>query len=259
VKTASVARPESRRRLASGFVIATIVVAGIAALLALPLGSPVQTTNASDSLPKVDSTQIGAIGNNDSLEVQGPPVPPTGSLSPRSAGPGKGTPAASTGARSQVGSISVNVPPDVEVTIGDVYMGIGNSRRDSMPPGRYAVRAVFPTNLEGCSAASQTAFVTVRAGAISPISMSPQPCGLLELVVRGRSDGARTVWFALQPEGKPRPADTPLTPGAKVFPVGRYKLWVGMPTCQDYSEDIEILAGQTTKPNTIVLFCPANR
>jgi serine/threonine-protein kinase len=257
VTTAPVAKPVSRRRLASSAVVASVVVAGIAALLWLPLGSPANTTNAATDSTKLDSASIGATGSGDSVPVVGPPAPPGGSPPPKATIPGKTNTTSVTGARPTVGSIAVSAAADVQVTIAGQDEGTGNSRRDSLPPGQYLVRAVFPTNIEGCTAATQTRFVNVRAGAVTPISVSPQPCGLLEINVRGRSDGnARTIWFAMQPEGGSRPADTPLSQGAKVFTVGKYKLYVGMPTCQDYSDDLEILAGQTTRPPTIVLFCP---
>jgi len=106
-----------------------------------------------------------------------------------------------------------------------------------------------------CPTSSTTRFVNVNAGATLPLTMMPQPCGLIDIRARGRSDGG-TIWFAMQPEGQPKPGDTPLTPGAKVFPVGKYKLWVGMPNCGDYSEDLEILPDQTITRTSIVLICP---
>ena len=89
VKTGSVAKPVSRRRLASGAAVAAIIVAGITALLALPLGSPLRTTNAAtDSTTRWTRHSVGGIGNSDSL-IQGPPLPPGLSPPPKVTIPGK--------------------------------------------------------------------------------------------------------------------------------------------------------------------------
>ena len=248
-----VAQPVARRHLWSGAVIAMILVAGAVALFAFPLGGPLGPATT-DTLPP-DSLPIGTL---DSTGVVVSPEP-VESLPPgRSTGRGRSTPPGPV-TRSSVGSIAVSAPADVQVWIGDGYVGTGISRRDSLPPGQYAVRAEFPSTIPDCRSAALTKLVRVSAGSTTPVTMTPQPCGMIEIGARGRSDIAATVWYAMQPEGQPRPADSPLTPGPKVFTVGKYTLWVGMPTCQDYSENLEILAGETIKRTSIVLFCPAER
>src|SRR5688572_21517841 len=220
IPSKQVAEPVSHRRLWSGAAVATLLVAAIAAVLAYPsLGGLIgMSSAATDSLP-VDSTGLLGI---DPLGVTDPPVP-VGSLPPnKGTTPGRGTSPVST-VRSQFGSVSVSAQSEVEITIGDVNVGTGNSRRDSLLPGQYVVRAVFPipADMEGCPTNSITRFVKVTAGAVTPVTVNPQPCGAIEIGARGRADGtARTIWDAMQPEGQPKPADAPLTPGAKVFPVG---------------------------------------
>ena len=242
--------PVSRKRLWSAAAVATVVVGGIAALMMLPLGGRIGTSNAAtDSLTNDTGSVVGTVDTtaNDSVfpPVTGSP-PPTGS-SPKATIPGKSTPPTP-----RFGSIVISAPPEAILTVGDVE--ITGNRKDGLPPGQHVVRAVVQT-VPNCPTSSTTRFVNVNAGATLPLTMMPQPCGLIDIRARGRSDGG-TIWFAMQPEGQPKPGDTPLTPGAKVFPVGKYKLWVGMPNCGDYSEDLEILPDQTITRTSIVLICP---
>jgi serine/threonine-protein kinase len=252
VKTAPVAKPASRRRLMSGFAVATIIVAGITALLALPLGSPLRTTDAAtDSTTKGDSAQGGVIGNNDSL-IQGPPLPPGLSPPPKVTIPlGKANSTSVVpGARPTLGMIVVKAPPDARITVRDQEIGFGDSRRDSLTPGSYIVRAELPAAMDGCDAARQTRMVNVRAGGSHLVTMTPNLCGTLDINVVAQRNGRpvdATVWYALQPEGGEMPRDVPLTPGAKVLAVGRWTLRVRIAGCTDYTETIDILAGEQRK------------
>ena len=243
----------SRKRLWSAAAVATLVVGGgIAALMMLPLGIPVGTSNAATDSLANDTGAVGVVvDTGTSVDSQVPPT--TGSPNPKATVPGKSTPPV-PGAKPRFGSIAISAPPEATLSVDNVE--IPTNRKDSLPPGMHLVRAVLAT-IDNCPTAIETRFVEVKAGATKPLTMRPQPCGRLEINVRGRADAnARTIWFSMQPDGGTRPADTPLTPGPKVVPVGKYKLFVGMPECQEYSEDIEIVEGETKRPNTIVLFCP---
>jgi hypothetical protein len=215
----------------------------------LPLGGRIGTSNAAtDSLANDTGSVVGTVDStaNDSVfpPVTGSP-PPTGS-SPKATIPGKSTPPTP-----RFGSIAINAPPEATLSVDNIE--ITRNRRDSLTPGLHRVHAVLQT-VPDCPTAYHTRLVTVKAGETYPLTMTLRPCGLIEIRARGRSDGV--IWFAMQPEGQPKPGDTPLTPGAKVFPVGKYKLWVGMPTCGEYSEDLEILPDQTITRTSIVLICP---
>lgn len=243
--------PVSRKRLWSAAAVATLVVGGgIAALMMLPLGSRVGTGNAATDSLAADSSAV--VEPPDSTVASDSQVPPlTGSPNPKVMIPGKSTPP-TPGPKPRFGSIAISAPPEAILSVDDVV--ITGNRKDDLPPGQHLVRAVWPT-VDDCPSSTRTRFVNVQAGATLPLTMTPQPCGLIEIRARGRSDGG-TIWFAMQPEGQPKPGDTPLTPGAKVFPVGKYKLWVGMPACSEYSEDLEILPDQTITRTSIVLICP---
>jgi hypothetical protein len=80
--------------------------------------------------------------------------------------------------------------------------------------------------------------------------MTPNLCRTLDINVVAQRNGRpvdATVWYALQPEGGEMPRDVPLTPGAKVLAVGRWTLRVRIAGCTDYTETIDILAGEQRK------------
>jgi len=254
ISSKPVAKPVARRRLWSGAAVATILVGAIAALLTFPLGGPVSTTNAAtDSLPP----DTGAVGVIDTAGSMGSPTP-IESLPKKGTVPGKtGQPAA----RPTVGQIVVSAPADAAVTIGDVDVGTGQSRRDSLPPGSYLVRAVLPTPIEGCIWATATRMVTVTAGATKPVTMTPQLCGTIEINASGRRNERPvpgTIWYSMQPEGGPEPEELVLpSPGPKliVLPVGKYTLRMRMNSCAPYTDELEILAGEKIRRTSIALIC----
>ena len=248
------ARPVTRRRLWSGAAVATLIVAAIAALLAFPLGIPIGTTNAA-----TDSVPAGTGANVlDSVTVLGPGAP-VSSLPPgRTTGPGRSTTPATP--KSQFGSISVSAPADAEISIGDQVIGFGQARRDSLPPGPYTVRAVLPSNLPGCTWASVTRPVNVRAGVVQPVQLAPKLCGAIEIKASGRRNEQPiegTIWYTMQPEGGPEPPEAPLPASGitKVLPVGKYILRLRMNSCAPYFDELEILAGETIARTSIALIC----
>lgn len=247
-------RPVARRRLWTGAAVATVIVGTIAALLALPLGAPVETGNAAtDTLPPTV-----VIGGDSTVLPDS--VPPGSGNAPKGT-PGRGTPPA--GARPTVGSIVVNAPADAKVTIRDEEIGIGQSRRDSLPPGTYVVRAELPA-IDGCEQGRQTTTVTVVAGQTRTVQLTPRLCGRIEIRARGNDPRnqpvPRELWYALQPEGSPEPAEQllPAEGLTRVVPVGKYFLHVRMRGCSPYYETpaLEIFAGETISRTSIVLLCP---
>lgn len=259
--------PIGRRRLWSGAIVTTLVLLAIAALFYFPLGGPLRTSNAAtDSLPP-DSTGGGSI---DSGAVLAPPTP-VGSLPP-----GKGQPAGRSStpttpaSKSPFGTLVITAPTDAQIVLSeqgrqssDQEIGYGSTRRDSVPPGRYVVRAVLPA-IEGCEQSRQTATVTVVAGRVHPLQFTPRFCGTLMLRAVGRDSRNQNVsgqlWYSLQPEGGEEPTDSPLPVDGitKVVPVGRYILRVKMRGCVTYTEDrplLEIFAGESISRQSIALIC----
>ena len=222
---------------------AAVIVAGIAALMMLPLG-PGRVPNAAP-----DSASADTGGRAPDSTMVFPPAVVTESAPPRTGAPGRGGTVPPRTPAPTVGSISVTAPQDAQIWIRDLDVGYGNARRDSLPPGTYAVRAVVPA-IDGCDAATETKLVRVSAGQVSPIVMAPKLCGLLEIDYVARRNNQvitdQPVWYSLTPAGATA-RETTLAPGAKVVTVGRYRLTVRMAGCSDYGEEIEILAGETRK------------
>lgn len=252
-----------RRRLVTGAIAAAIVVGGVVALLALPIGPDGLPTAATDSLGGPDTAGAG-----DSTLVF-PPAVVTESAPPKGSAPaprGGSTPKAPASAPT-VGSIRVTAPAEATISVDGVEVGFGSVRKDSLQPGQHSVRAVYPTNIEGCDAASITRLVTVGAGATVPVQLNPRPCGILEIEVvarRGDQPVSGTIWYSVQAEGvTDTPRDTPLTPGGnrdqpvrdrKVLAVGSYRLRVKAAGCADFDDAVEILAGETRR-EAIRLLC----
>ena len=252
----SVAAPVSRRRLWVGAGVATLLVAAIAGLFAFPLGGPLSTTNTgNDSLPIIDTTGLNP---PDTTGLGGSPTP-IGSLPPGKTPGGRSTSPVTPAPKSQFATVAVRAPADAEISIDDQVIGIGGSRRDSLAPGQHIIRAVLPTNMEGCSWASVSRLVQVRAGTTHTFDMNPQLCGAIEIKASGRRnerpiDG--TIWYMMQPEGGPEPAEATLPLAQpKVLPVGKYILRLRMNACAAYSEPVEILAGETIRRTSIALLC----
>jgi len=258
ISSKQVAQPVSRRRLWSGAAVATLVVA-IAAVVAYPsLGSLIgMSSAATDSLP-IDSTGLAGL---DTMGVIGGPPAPVNSLPPgKGTTTGRGRPPIST-AGSQFGSILVTAPPDARVMIGETNVGTGDSRRDSLAPGPYNVRAIFPTPYEDCPSATKIRVATVRAGAVSLVTLDPQPCGRIQIDFVGKKDGRTIVpgpiWYSMQPLGssdEPREVLLPMS-SPKVFPVGKYTLQVRKQDCAPYTETIEIFAGEIVQRTGLSLIC----
>ena len=249
------ATPVGRRRLWAGASVATLVVAALVALFTLPLGGPLNTSNAAtDSLPPADTT-----GRNqtDSGAVIGPPAPITSLPPGRSTGPGRGG-VTTPPTRTSLGTIVVTAPADAEVTLDNKSVGFGQTRLDSLAPGSYLIRAELPAAMDGCTEARKTAPVNLRSGAVINVDLRPRLCGTLEINViarRNNQNVAQTIWYSLQPAGGVTPKEVVWTPGPKVVPVGRYRLRVNMATCNPYDDDtIEIFAGEVTKV-PIVMDC----
>lgn len=253
-----VARPVARGRLWLGALVAAILVATVATLIASPFGVPVTPGRTTDSLP---ADTIAAA--TDSVPVIGPPVTPNSLPPGKTTTPGRSSTPAS-GVKSGLGSIVVSAPADAAVSIGNREIGFGQSRRDSLAPGTYIVRAVLPA-IDGCVANRDSVTVTVVAGRVSTVrNLTPKLCGILQIKARGADPRNRTVprelWYSLQPEGSAEPPELPLPAEglSKVVPVGKYFLHVRMRQCTSYDETpaLEIFAGETISRQSIVLICP---
>ena len=155
----------------------------------------------------------------------------------------------------------MNAPADARITIGDQEIGYGQSRRDSLAPGNYVVRADLPA-IEGCGESLKSMPVTIVAGGNRTVTLTPKLCGVLEVRAVGRDDQnknvVRELWYTLTPDGAQEEADVPLPVSGlrKVVPVGKYTLRVKMRNCAPYDDTFEIFAGESISRQSIALICP---
>jgi hypothetical protein len=256
ISSKQLAQPVNRRRLWAGAAVATVLVATVAAIVAFPLGGALLGNNTgTDSLPPETTAVVNPL---DSTTILGPATP-VNSLPPgRTTGPGRGTTPAG---RATTGIVVVNAPADARITIADQEIGFGQSRRDSLAPGTYAVRAELPA-IPGCDESRQMTTVNVVAGRTHTVNLAPRLCGTIIVKASGR-DGKnqpvpRELWYSMQPEGGVEPPDQPLAPGGltKVMAVGKYTLRVKMRNCATYEDPLEIFAGEPISRQSITLLCP---
>ena len=251
------AKRVTQRRLWTGAALATLVVAAIAAGVSLTLGGPLSTNAATDSVPAETTTVVNPV---DSTGLPGTSTP-INSLPPgRTTGPGKG-PVTIPAGRATTGTVVVNAPADARITIRDQEIGFGQSRRDSLVPGTYLVRAELPA-IDGCDESRQVTTVNVVAGRVHTVTLTPRLCGTINIKAAGRDSRnqnvAREMWYSLQPEGAAEPPDLLLPPGGigRVTPVGKYTLRVKMRNCASYEDPLEVFAGEPISRQSIILLCP---
>jgi len=138
IKSRPAVMPVSRKRLWSAAAVATVVVGGIAAILALPLGSRVGTSNAATDSLAADSTAAVVPPDNNTAANDSQVPPLTGSPNPKATVPGKST-SPVPDAKPRFGSIAISSPPEAVLTVDDIV--ISGNRRDGLTPGTHVVRA----------------------------------------------------------------------------------------------------------------------
>lgn len=244
-----------RKRIVSGAVVGTVILAGIAALLFLPIGP----TGLSSATPDSMLVETNVAGVPETTMII-PPAVVTESGTPKVTIPEKSTPPPKNTPPATTGSIVVTAPVDAEISVRDVVIGFGNTRRDSLAPDTYVVRAELPT-IDGCTDGRQTTTVRVRAGGTHQVTFTPKFCGMIEINAVGRRDERTTVpgpiWYSLKPLGASEDPKEQILPMASplVLPVGKYQLQVRKPNCVPYNETVEILAGETIRRTSLVLIC----
>ena len=149
-----------------------------------------------------------------------------------------------------VGRLSVAAPEGARLIVNGIGVGGPNWSSDTLKPARYVIRAVI-ASLEGCQSATSDQVVLLRAGASERVSLTPRPCGTLEINARNASTGAT---FTLSSEGivrrsGPLPQSVPL-----ILPVGQYQFNAHRPSCRDFSSTVSV-AQAGTRPLTFIFDC----
>ncbi len=246
------ARREQRTVWLTGSLLLVLVVAAVPLLARrLPDGSNGVLT---DSLPRtagiVVNPPAAAVpfdsAGGDSVGA----VRDTGNAGGRTSRDSVGRPGVPAGGR-----LTVVTPADASVLLNGVPIAAGRWHADTLKPGDYQVVASIPA-ITGCESAGETRTVRVRAGGSREESVTPRPCGLLELVGRNTARGTYTVTPA--EGGVRREGSVPLA-NPIVLPVGRYVLKVvktpdGTDYCAPYESEYDVKPNETTRA-TFVHIC----
>lgn len=248
-------RPAPKRTLVPAAIVATLVVAGLAAVLSWPINGATLTNGAPpDSLPPVTVQESASVAVTDS---QADPV----NRPPNQKSPLATRPTRPTG--SQLGSLVVRAPVGSTVTMDGGYAGVGGMTRDTLP-GVYIVRAEVPS-IEGCPTALDVDTVRVESGRSTTVEMNPVACGTLMFLAAGlRNAGTRNeeqvpgvIWYTLESESGRRlpegqlPLRQPI-----VLPAGKWTLRLRLNSCVPYTEPaFELKPGEHKILATIAILC----
>jgi hypothetical protein len=147
------------------------------------------------------------------------------------------------------GRIAVTAPEGAKLTLNGTSVE-GPNWSDSLKPGSYVVRAVVPS-LEGCPTAASEQTVRLRAGITERVSLSPRPCGTLEIKARNAASGAR---YTLSAEGVVLRSGALPQASPIILPVGQYEFNAHRPSCRDFRSTVAIThVGKT--PLTFIFDC----
>ena len=226
------ARREQRTVWLTGSLLLVLVVAAVPLLARrLPDGGNVVVP---DSTPMAAGVVVNA--PTDSVVFDSAALRPDTGIAkirtPRDTGTRTTTP---------VGRLTIVTPAEASATLDGLPITPGRWQGDSVRAGDHEIVATLRT-IPGCETATVTRPVRVRAGASRDETLTPRPCGLLEIVGRNNTRGQYTVSSAdgnLRREGAV-PLANPL-----VLPVGRYLVKVvktpdGTDYCAPYEAEFEI-------------------
>jgi serine/threonine-protein kinase len=151
-----------------------------------------------------------------------------------------------------LGRLAVTASEGARVSLDGNAVGGPNWSSDSLKPGIYLVRAVVPS-LEPCPTATAEQNVRIRAGVAEKLTLSPRPCGTLEIKARNAATGAR---FTLSADGVVLRSGALPQASPIILPVGQYEFNAQRPSCRDFRSTIAIThVGKT--PLTFIFDCEA--
>jgi serine/threonine-protein kinase len=245
------ARREQRTVWLTGSLLLVLVVAAVP-LLARRLPDATNGTVA-DSLQRVP----GVVVNPPATALGDSAVDST--MAARDSGKGPGRPARDTAGRpvnTAVGRLTINTPTEAVVRLDGQPVSAGTWRADTMKAGDHEVIVAIPA-IDGCLSASVTRTIRIRLGGTREETITPKPCGRLEIDSRGSGQGRFTLTAA---EGQFNKDGTiPLT-SALVLPIGRYNLRVvrtdATVPCAAYVDEVDIKVDETAR-RTFAFICGA--
>lgn len=240
------ARREQRTVWLTGSLLLVLIVAAVP-LLARRLPETADGI-ATDSLPRTAGVVVTppALANDSTLDS---------AAAARDSGKGPGGRGVSdTGGRaaSATGRLTIVTPAEASVMLDGQPVSSGTWRADTMKVGDHEVIVAIPA-IPGCASASITRNVRVRAVGARVETITPKPCGRLELDARGRQ--ARFTVTAVDGQYS-KEGTIPSEP--IVLPVGRYNLRAtrtdNTDPCAPYIAEVEISADATAR-QTFAFIC----
>ncbi|MBV9879129.1 MAG: hypothetical protein JO180_01480, partial [Gemmatirosa sp.] len=218
------ARPVHRRRLAPMAAAAALLVAGGGAAGAWWISGrqpPVQQPVATPASPPIPSPVASPA---ESIAAAPPPTTPVES-----------TPVAPV--VRATGSLAIQVPAGATIVVNDRAVGAGGWHNDSLPAGRYRIRATVAA-LPNCATATMSSNVDLVRGDHRVVRLQPTGCGALALNVAPihahftLSAGTDVVSDGALPLAQPL-----------IVPEGDYRLVVEAPYCARYDDRVRIQSG----------------
>jgi hypothetical protein len=125
-----------------------------------------------------------------------------------------------------------------------------------MKASDHEIIAAIPA-IPGCTSASETRKFRIRAGASHEVTITPKPCGRLEIDSRGSGQGRFTLTTTDRQYSKD--GTIPLS-SALVLPIGHYELRVvrtdATVPCAAYVDEVDIKVDDTAR-KTFAFICGA--
>ncbi len=230
------ARREQRTVWLTGSLLLVLVVAAVP-LLARRLPDASNGTGQ-DSLQRL----LGVVVNPPATAVINDSAAIDSAAALRDIGKVPGRPGRDTTGRpvnAAAGRLTIVTPAEASVMVDGQRVDGGSWRADTMKAGDHEVIVAIPA-IPGCESASVTKSVRVRAGGSREETITPRPCGTLEIDGRG-SQGRFTLSAAEGPWRKDGtlPLSSPL-----VVPIGHYNLRVtrtdATEPCAPYLDEVDI-------------------
>ncbi|MDF1504689.1 hypothetical protein, partial [Roseisolibacter sp. H3M3-2] len=151
-------------------------------------------------------------------------------------------------------SLSVEAPPEAQVSLDGRAVSKGEWSSDSLSPGRHVIRGLLPS-LEGCPTAQDVRTIQLDSGESERLSLRLAPCGELQFDMR---PAVRARYTLTATRGQVQRAGAiPLTEPL-VLPQGVYRLVVQASLCQEYRDDsVRVTAAGTgpMRPVRFTLYC----
>lgn len=142
--------------------------------------------------------------------------------------------------------LTIITPADAEVRLDNQPISAGTWRSDTIKSGDHEIGVAIPA-IPGCESAAITRAVRLRAGASREETLTPRPCGRLEIDGRG-SQGQFTITAT---EGSYRRNGTIPLKDPLVLPVGVYNLRVvrtdTTEPCAPYLDEVDIKLDQPVR------------